>query len=155
MENNDLILDENFTEDPLEPKQHVLASQGKRFANYIIDRIVLFAIFFIFGIIMAATVGAESIAWMEDMNAVMDYILTAFVGTFYYVIMEGLFKGKTLGKLITRTRVIDEFGETPDFGTIFVRTISRFVPFEAFSFLGDLGNGWHDKWSKTMVVEDN
>lgn len=154
MENNDFILDENFVEDPSEPKHHVLASQGKRFANFLIDRIMLALIFFGFGIVAAAVGGEESIAWMEDMNRILDYILTAFVGTFYYVLMEGLMNGKTIGKYITRTKVVDQYGGAPDFGTIFVRTISRFVPFEQFSFLGDLGNGWHDKWSKTMVVED-
>lgn len=155
MENNDLILDENFAKPSDEPQEFTLASKGKRFANYIIDRIMLALIFFVFGIVAAAVGGEESVAWMEDMNRFVDYILTAFVGIFYYVLMEGLMNGKTIGKYITRTRVVDQYGGTPDFGTIFTRTVSRFVPFEPFSFLGDLGNGWHDRWSKTMVVEDN
>jgi uncharacterized RDD family membrane protein YckC len=154
MEDNNLILDENFAQEEGEPQTFVLASQGKRFANYIIDRIMLVVIFFAFGIVAAAIGGEESLAWMEEGGRILDYFLTAIVGTFYYVMMEGLLQGKTIGKFITRTRAVDQYGGTPDFGTIFIRTVSRFVPFEAFSFLGQLGNGWHDKWSKTMVVED-
>ncbi|CAN0592803.1 unnamed protein product, partial [Laminaria digitata] len=32
------------------------------------------------------------------------------------------------------------------------RTAARFVPFEAFSFLGGDATGWHDRWSNTRVV---
>lgn len=37
------------------------------------------------------------------------------------------------------------------FGTTLLRTISRYVPFEAFSCFGE--RGWHDTWSKTYVVK--
>jgi hypothetical protein len=32
----------------------------------------------------------------------------------------------------------------------FIRNISRLVPFDILSFLGE--NGWHDSWSDTRVV---
>jgi hypothetical protein len=32
----------------------------------------------------------------------------------------------------------------------FIRNISRLVPFDVLSFLGE--NGWHDSWSDTRVI---
>ena len=60
----------------------------------------------------------------------------------YYMITEGL-SGRSLGKLITKTKVINMENEKPSFINILGRTMCRFIPFEAFSFLGD-GKGWHD-----------
>ena len=42
----------------------------------------------------------------------------------------------------------------PTYGQILGRTFSRFVPFEAFSFLPS-PVGWHDRWSGTRVVRVN
>ena len=62
---------------------------------------------------------------------------------------------KTPAKFITKTKVITEYGEKPSFKTIFIRTLVRFVPFEAFSFLSpERPRGWHDRWSKTIVIDD-
>lgn len=154
MEDNHLILDENFGQEDAEPQQFVMASHGKRVANYIIDRIYWTVLFFLFGLAVGATGNYDAIAWMEEINPVLDFFLTAIVATLYYTLFEFFAGGKTIGKLITRTKVINDFGDTPDFGTILVRSISRFVPFEPFSFLGGQPTGWHNKWSKTMVVED-
>ena len=68
----------------------------------------------------------------------------------YYVILEGM-TGRTLGKLITGTKVVNERGEPPSFGQILGRTFSRFIPFEVFSFLAEDGRGWHDSVPGTYV----
>src|SRR4029079_7103303 len=60
--------------------------------------------------------------------------------------------GVTAGKLVPRTRVIDMRGNRPRFVQILRRTFTRLVPFEPLSFLGDTGEGWHDRWSGTRVV---
>ncbi len=65
--------------------------------------------------------------------------------------MEYFTKGRTVGKYITGSKVISTDGTQPTFQDYFIRNISRFVPFDAFSFLGE-GNGWHDSWSDTRVV---
>ena len=76
--------------------------------------------------------------------------------TTYYIIMEYVFKGKTFGKLLTKTRAVTEYGERMDLGTIMVRSLCRLIPFEAFSFLGEEGTkGWHDTISKTKVIYDD
>ncbi|MFM7319451.1 MAG: RDD family protein, partial [bacterium] len=61
--------------------------------------------------------------------------------------------GRTFGKWITGTIVIHEDNDKPDFGQIIVRTICRMIPFEVFSFLGGNPQGWHDRFSRTKVVD--
>lgn len=74
---------------------------------------------------------------------------------FYYWIIEISFNGKTFGKHITKTRVVTHTGERPDFVDYFTRSVCRLIPFEFVSFLISDSIGWHDRFSKTMVVEDH
>ena len=83
----------------------------------------------------------------------MSYLSGIVLYILYYSLFEGL-TGRTLAKFITRTKVVDKDGEKPDFRKILIRTITRLVPFEWLSFMGE-GTGWHDTWSKTIVVENN
>lgn len=71
---------------------------------------------------------------------------------FYYVILEAA-TGRTLGKLITGTKVVNEDGGAPSIGQIIGRTLCRCIPFEAFSFLSSDARGWHDRIPKTYVVK--
>ena len=131
------------------------ASQGKRFANYLLDLIFFLIFSYIFGFILGIVlliVSPESLSIFEGENKPLEYLLGFIAGMIYYSTLEGL-TGRTLAKFITKTKVITEHGEKPDFGTIIIRTLCRFVPFEAFSFLGSESTGWHDRWSKTIVVE--
>jgi uncharacterized RDD family membrane protein YckC len=73
-------------------------------------------------------------------------MLIDFAGLMVFAVLIGA------GKLITGTRVVTESGEVPTARQILIRTVVRFVPFEAFSFLGSSGTGWHDTWSGTRVV---
>ena len=59
---------------------------------------------------------------------------------------------KTPGKFLTKTKVIDAYGNRPEIGPLILRSIIRMVPFEALSCLSD--RGWHDTWSETFVVPD-
>ena len=68
--------------------------------------------------------------------------------------MEGLF-GATVGKWVTRTRVVDERGLPPSWRTAFLRSLARFIPFEPLSLLfagADDPRGWHDRMPGTRVV---
>lgn len=131
-----------------------LANTGKRFANYLLDRIFALVFVFIFGAaygLLCLIFSPETLFVEEEGVSIVDYLI-AFIAMFcYYALFEGL-TGRTPSKYITKTKVVNEQGEMPDFGTIVVRTLCRFVPFEAFSFLGEEGKGWHDQWSKTFVV---
>jgi uncharacterized RDD family membrane protein YckC len=132
------------------------ASGGKRFVNYIIDRIcsygMIFAIGLGLGVLEEAGVVSGVLEWMGELNTVADYLLTGLIVCFYYILMEGLF-GRTIGKMITGTKVIGLNGLHPGWGTIILRSLARLVPFEPFSFLGSEGNGWHDRWTDTRVID--
>lgn len=149
MENNDQILDQQFHEE--EKEELILASRGKRFANAIIDRIAFYIIFFALSMIAALIFGPEILDSMSNINRFADYLITALFLFIYYFLSELLMKGRTIGKLITKTCVVDEYGKVPDFSVTLKRTACRFVPFDALSFLGD--GGWHDDWSGTKVIE--
>ena len=56
--------------------------------------------------------------------------------------------------MITKTRVVTEDGQKPTAMNILGRTACRFIPFDAFSFLGSKAVGWHDSISKTHVINE-
>lgn len=131
------------------------ASQGKRFANYLIDLIFLIIFKFIFGAILGivlAIVSPSSLSIFEQDNKLINYLFGFIAGMIYYSILEAT-TGRTIAKFITKTKVVNQEGVKPDFGTILLRSLCRFIPFEPFSFLGSDSSGWHDKLSKTRVIE--
>lgn len=131
-----------------------VASQGQRFTNYIIDLIctLIFVVIFSFilGIVLAL-VAPSALSAFEGGNKPLEYLIGFIAGTIYYSMLEGI-SGQSIGKAITRTKVVTETGEKPDFATILLRSVCRYIPFEAFSFLGSEPIGWHDSLSKTRVV---
>jgi uncharacterized RDD family membrane protein YckC len=70
----------------------------------------------------------------------------------YYGLLEGISKGKTLGKLITGTRAVREDGTPISFGDAFKRTLCRIIPFEPFSAFGY--KPWHDSITNTIVIKE-
>ena len=134
----------------------IQASSGKRFANYIIDVLIFYAFIFCCGFVFAIVDTNP-----DDHNEVAlvigsikgRLIVLLFYGIFMGLI-EAIFRGKTLGKLITGTRVVNEDGSRINFQSAFLRGLSRSVPFEAFSALGAPSYPWHDKWTKTLVIDE-
>lgn len=139
-----LLDDAGFQEVKLVP-----ASKGKRFANFLIDYIpvvIASAVLFITMDLM----GVLSL----DSDGVLDRIIGMIVYALTYIMIEGGLKGKTIGKYITKTRTVMIDGSEPDFNTIVKRSFSRIVPFEPFSFFGSEDGGWHDRWTDTMVIDE-
>jgi hypothetical protein len=66
----------------------------------------------------------------------------------YYFLAEAIF-GQTFGKLFTNSCVAGN-GVDVSAGRIFLRTLSRLIPFDKLSFL--FRGNWHDKASSTAVV---
>lgn len=131
----------------------MLASTGQRFGNMLLDFIfsIVFSLIvgFILGIILVLFGSGDAIY----IQGVYGYLFSAIL-TFLYYFPQEAFSGRTLGKLITGTKVVNEDGTKLTFGRAFGRTLCRFIPFEAFSFLGGDGRplGWHDRIPKTQVV---
>jgi uncharacterized RDD family membrane protein YckC len=137
----------------------IQASAGKRFANYLIDLVGFFALLFFWGIILAVVkpTAADALNYSDsDVSAsLLDRVITMIIFAIYMAFIEGIFKGKSLGKLITGTKAVNEFdGSDISFGVAFTRGFSRIVPFEAFSALGNPSYPWHDKWSNTIVIDE-
>lgn len=133
------------------------ASKGIRFANFIIDRIVIYVIFFLFGAFSLLVYEIFNIDFflnitdkMASANRLEDILITTAVYLLYIFLIEYFTKGRTVGKYITGTKVMSLDGSNPTFQEYLIRTVSRVVPFDALSFFGE--NGWHDTWSDTRVV---
>lgn len=121
------------------------ASQGARFAGWLVDMLMILVIaaFAVF-LLLPQRMSKE-----EGEAAVSFFFLLFFVP--YYALMESL-SGRTIGKLLFRTRVVSEDGAKIGFRPALLRTLCRFIPFDAFSYLEAWPVGWHDKLSKTRVV---
>jgi uncharacterized RDD family membrane protein YckC len=131
-----------------------LSSRGKRFLNHILDMIFFFIFSYIFGIflgIVLVLISPSVVQNFDENNVLLNYFLNFIAGMIYYSTLEVL-TGRTIGKFITGTKVVTNSGKKPEYGTILLRTLCRYIPFEPLSFLGSDGSGWHDKLSKTKVV---
>ena len=133
------------------PAEYAYAKWEMRLIENIIDGIVIIQIFFILLFIIYQLI----VSFEEHL---LLYVLIIFV---YYFLLEYYANGKTVGKLILGTRVVDINGERPSAKSIAIRTLCRFIPFEAISFISaywlsdhTLFGNWHDSISKTYVVND-
>jgi uncharacterized RDD family membrane protein YckC len=121
----------------------VQANTGKRFANLLIDMVAFYVIFFFLAYILPAFGALFFIP-----------LVPAIIFGLYMSFLELVLKGKTLGKLVTGTRAVQEDGSPITSGMAFQRGFSRLVPFEAFSALGSPAYPWHDRWSHTYVIDE-
>ncbi|MFB2923486.1 protein kinase domain-containing protein [Aerosakkonema funiforme] len=132
-------------------------TSGKRFLNLMIDFVFLWIFSLMFGLtlgIFLAIIGVDSGIFDSANEEVLGWIVFIIYNILNYLILESTC-GKSMAKFITKTKVVMNDGRKPDFAVILVRTLCRFIPFDALSFLLS-GNpiGWHDRLSKTMVVDD-
>ena len=122
------------------------ASKLQRFFNFVVDVwVVSWALGFMLGIVLTAFGAADLLE-----RPLISWPLMLSVRMLYYTTFEGL-SGRTLGKLVTGTKVIAANGDKPAWKQIALRSLVRFVPFDGLSFLGS-DYGWHDRWSGTRVV---
>lgn len=130
----------------------LLAPKGVRLANYLIDLLAATAVFIIlmFAIGFVYSLLGLPLDWIDTMEDWKYNLVFCVIYFFYCTIFES-YGGRTIGKLITGTMVVTEDGERPEPQNIAGRSLCRFIPFDNFSFLGNVG--WHDKISGTRVVK--
>tara|TARA_R110002050_G_scaffold57866_7_gene130234 strand:- start:22557 stop:23063 length:507 start_codon:yes stop_codon:yes gene_type:complete len=134
----------------------VLASKNMRFVNHIIDLIVQYAI--IYGLAYLFFYIGEYTGYYglndfwNGLSKIEDYIVSYLIMLIYYFSME-VFTFRTLGKYVTKTKVVLANGQDPTYQDILKRSFCRMIPFDALSFLGTIGKGWHDSISNTFVVD--
>lgn len=137
MENTDLYIDEKGTlAVPL-----VDADAVKRFLNLIIDIGVVIFLIVIFNKILYH----HSIFSYLGMFKILDI---AVVFAYFYGLENSL--GQTVGKMITKTKVVNLDGGKPTTQQMLVRTFSRVIPLEPVLLIG--GKWLHDSLSQTRVV---
>lgn len=137
-------------------------SKSNRFINYIIDLIVILALvlgLFFLVIYLCYTFLDDDrfidnfIDDIENVNSFVERIVSSAILAICYFATETLLKGRSVGKFVTKTKVVLQDGSNPSTIDYLKRSFSRIIPFEAFSFLGAEGRGWHDTISKTYVVD--
>ncbi len=132
------------------------ASQGQRFLNFIIDRIVTYAIvfllFIIFFMILALMGEVEAIDTLSN-SSVFEIGVSLSIYVLYYFLFEN-YTQKTIAKYLTKTLVVDINGNKPESSKIISRSFSRLIPLDAFSYLGNDARGWHDTIPELYVVDE-
>lgn len=114
-----------------------------RFIHFIVDTIV----WLIIAAILTFPLNAK-----DDLQMLLGYLLLfiSFMG--YYTFMETKYQ-KTIGKFMTKTKVVNKNGSKPEVGDIVRRTFYRLIPFDRISFLF-APNGFHDRLSDTTIIKD-
>ncbi|WP_298531531.1 RDD family protein [uncultured Algibacter sp.] len=138
------------------------ATKGNRFTNYIVDIIFIVVIFLVFVFVSSyfyysyaedTTAVDAYLNEEETISPLLDRLITSVALALIYFALEFFTRGRSIGKFITKTRVVLADGSKPTALDYLKRSFSRIIPFEAFSFLGAEGRGWHDTISKTYVVD--
>jgi len=125
-------------------------SSKNRLINLIID---LLSISLISEIINIALIKSGN---EETITLLMDSSIKVIVFVSYYLFMEGGF-GKTLGKMVTGTIVVNLDNEQPKGSLLIIRTLIRIIPIlnilDALTFLNTNKTGLHDSISSTKLVK--
>jgi uncharacterized RDD family membrane protein YckC len=132
------------------------AGRGKRLINSIVDTgaYLLLWMLLSFVVIFVGVLFDYNPTYTDESGEAMPLLpmlLLLPVFWAYYVVCEYLFQ-RTLGKLLTRTKVVSESDAKPTFKQIVIRTLCRSIPFDSMSFL-TTSIGVHDRLSDTKVVE--
>ena len=133
------------------------ANGWKRFGNWAIDRVV-FYLLWRFGVInlFVWAILKFSIVIRERFVLYLVVYVTYIIADFIFIAgLETATGGKTIGKFLTQTRAMYDDGRKLTLKGATLRYLSRLVPFEPFSALGTPSYPWHDRWTKTVVIDEN
>jgi uncharacterized RDD family membrane protein YckC len=125
---------------------------GIRFVSILIDSIILGIIDIMLGTILGVFRGPEGDIWWW-------WILSFIIFLAYYTYLEGT-RGQTIGKMITRIKVVREDGGRIDMNQAFIRNILRIID-GLFVYLVGAVLIWRsdkkqrlgDRVGKTLVVK--
>jgi uncharacterized RDD family membrane protein YckC len=120
-----------------------------RFVNFLIDFVVIFILYSIIVPVIETFLPLIN----QTERAIYRIGSLVFFVALYYIPLEHGFQ-KTLGKIVTKTKVVTLEGNKPELIDIISRTFCRLIPFDRFSFFYSR-NGFHDAISRTKVIKDN
>lgn len=120
-----------------------------RFINFLVDLLTFTVVAIIVILILK-----KYLPSFKTYSVQNNRIIALTVYFSYYFIFE-LLTSTTIGKLITKTKVVDiKSLSRPSVIKIFVRTLSRFIPFEGLSiFFNNKKQIWHDIISGTTIIK--
>lgn len=131
----------------------IQANRTKRFLNLLIDIGFFYLLVFVFFLILFS-INLELANKITNINPMLDRIYTALLLAIYFSLFEAITKGRTLGKLITGTRAVNDDGSELTFKKAFQRGFIRIIPFEIISgIVHNPPSPWHDSWSETQVID--
>ena len=132
----------------------IQAEKYIRLANFLIDYLSIYCLATLVGIFVGYISSSEYLFFnSHQFNPFLDYVIVTST-LFVYFSSEFLFNGKTLGKYLTRTRVVHNLETEISFKVFLLRTLWRMIPIDVFSFLPSHNDCWHDRFSDTLVVYD-
>jgi len=125
-----------------------ISSKSVRFGHYILDNVYI-------SIIASSTIMDLYNFFNSGLDALNSLnifapIFAMVIPFVYYFATEAIFK-QSIGKVLTGSYVRSQNGKPANTAQILGRSLCRFIPFEAFSFLTDPMAKWHDKFSGTEV----
>ena len=120
------------------------ATRIQRFLNYLVDLTVTGLIYFF--CIIQVIIRLDLADSITEIQFKLGFLVTLFV---YYLTCE-LTMRRTVGKFITKTKVMTTDFEKPTNSKIILRTLCRFIPLEPLSAFA---YPWHDTMTSTCVVK--
>ena len=151
------ILDDSFIPEWNNNIKYQYASTWKRLTNYIIDACFVFIVFYILLLCYDFISARHLEAYINPNHDRLFFVILYIV---YYSFSETYFKGRTIGKIFTKTKAITIENTNLKIEQAIIRSAGRLIPLDHLSFLfGDDNNaneysiGWHDKISKTRVID--
>ena len=133
MENDKYIQEDLLVSEIYPYFQYGHATQGQRFLNFVIDNILMrLGLTYVTGYILGQVLLALAAQFLYRLAAedcklglyALSFFIVIINYLFYYTLCEKLFKGQTLGKLITGTRALRTDGEELTFRDALLRSLS-------------------------------
>ncbi len=122
------------------------ASSLKRLINFVFDSLIIIVIAYL----IKHFVFPKPIT---QLDSGISFNLSFYLFFLLFYISMEYFLGKTIGKMITRTKMISRSGKKINLMNIIIRTFLRFFILEWISFFKKRPIGWHDSLSDTKVID--
>lgn len=118
-----------------------MTGQTLRVVNFLLDTSIYFAVLVILILIFKDFIPLEYVKWI---SCILYFL--------YYFLFE-YFKGQTIGKIITKSKVISTtMNDNNYLIRIFLRTLMRLLPIDIISYIFT-SRGLHDRVSMTSVIQ--
>jgi len=117
-----------------------MIDKGLRLTNYLIDLVIIYVLWTISYIILP--------------DIASDFLVFYILMFFYYFLLELIFQ-QTVGKMVTKTKVVNKNDTKASVLQLGIRSSLRLIPIDAFSYLFGTERGFHDILSSTRLVKSD